>query len=75
MDKKEMWDQCVPVKVVQWDDLKDNDFMSKWAVPKAAAKKEAEVVEDLSIDKLGTTLYIYNLFCRHRLDTVKDILA
>lgn len=75
VDKKEMWDQCVPVKVVQWDDLKDNDFMSKWAVPKAAAKKEAEVVEDLSIDKLGTTLYIYNLFCRHRLDTVKDILA
>lgn len=70
-----MWDQCVPVKVVQWDDLKDNDFMSKWALPKETAKKkEAEVVEDLSIDKLGTSLYIYNLFVRHHLDTVKEIL-
>lgn len=75
MDKKKLWEQCVPVKVVQWDDLRDNDFMSKWALPKETAKKkEVEVVEDLSIDKLGTSLYIYNLFVRHHLDTVKEIL-
>lgn len=74
MDTKINIKGCIPVKVMDWDALRD--MGQKTAAKKPAVKKlEASHIGDMPIEKLVLSNHLFNLFCRYGMKKVSDILS
>lgn len=75
MKKNRLWEDCIPVRLVDWDNLRIPDGETA-AEPTAEKKTESYgYIGNMPLEKLIMSNPLYNLCCRYGLKKAADLLS